>query len=169
MEAAEALGINVPGLVAQIINFSLLMVLLTALLYKPVLKMLDERATRIRESLEKAEEVKREAERTEQQFQARIQESRQEGQAILAQATKSGERLIEEARQRAREEGESLLTRARTEIEMERDRAITELQQRFADLTVLAASRVIGQSLDKESHVRLIEQVLEEGRGLRNN
>ncbi|MDP2937298.1 MAG: F0F1 ATP synthase subunit B [Dehalococcoidia bacterium] len=169
MEAAEALGINVPGLVAQIINFSLLMVLLTALLYKPVLKMLDERATRIRESLEKAEEVKREAERTEQQFQARIQESRQEGQAILAQATKSGERLVEEARQRAREEGESLLTRARTEIEMERDRAITELQQRFADLTVLAASRVIGQSLDKESHVRLIEQVLEEGRGLRNN
>ena len=169
MEAAEALGINVPGLVAQIINFSLLMVLLTALMYKPVLKMLDERATRIRESLEKAEEVKREAERTEQQFQARIQESRQEGQAILAQATKSGERLIEEARQRAREEGESLLTRARTEIEMERDRAITELQQRFADLTVLAASRVIGQSLDKESHVRLIEQVLEEGRGLRNN
>lgn len=169
MEAAEALGINVPGLVAQIINFSLLMVLLTALMYKPVLKMLDERATRIRESLEKAEEVKREAERTEQQFQARIQESRQEGQAILAQATKSGERLIEEARQRAREEGESLLTRARTEIEMERDRAITELQQRFADLTVLAASRVIGQSLDKESHARLIEQVLEEGRGLRNN
>ena len=168
MEAAEALGINLPGLVAQIINFSLLVVLLSALLYKPLLKTLDQRAARIRESLEKAEEVKREAERTEQQFEARIQEARQEGQAILTQATKAGERLIEEARQKARQEGDSLLARARSEIEVERDRAISELQQRFADLTVLAAGKVIGQSLDKAAHARLIEEVLEESRGLRN-
>jgi len=168
LEAAEALGINIPGLVAQIINFSLLMVLLSTLLYKPVVKMLDERAKRIRESLQKAEEVKREAERTEQQFDARIQEARQEGQGIMAQATKTGERLIEEARQKARQEGEALLVRARSEIEMERDRAIIELQQRFADLTVLAASKVIGKSLDKDAHARLIEEVLKEGRGLRN-
>lgn len=168
MEAAEALGINIPGLVAQIINFSLLMLVLSALMYKPVTKMLDERASRIRESLQKAEEVKREAERTEQQFQARLQEARQEGQGLIAQAAKTGERLIEEARHKAREEGEALLVRARSEIEMERDRAITELQKRFADLTVLAASKVIGKSLDKDAHARLIEEVLEEGRGLRN-
>lgn len=169
MEAAEALGINLPGLVAQIINFSLLLVLLTAMMYKPVVKKLDERASRIRESLEKAEEVKREAERTEQQFQARIQEARREGQTMIAQATKAGERLVEEARQRARQEGEALLVRARSEIEMERDRVINELQQRFADLTVLAAGKVVGRSLDKEAHARLIQEVLEEGRGLRSN
>ncbi|MDP2727762.1 MAG: F0F1 ATP synthase subunit B [Dehalococcoidia bacterium] len=169
MEAAEALGINLPGLIAQIVNFSILFALLSLMLYKPVLSKLDERATRIRESLEKAEEVKREAERTEQQFQSRIQEARQEGQAIITQAGKTGERLVEDARQKARQEGEALLTRARSEIEMERDRAITQLQQRFADLTVLAAGKVIGQSLDKEAHASLIEEVLKESRGLRNN
>lgn len=169
MEALEALGINIPGLVAQIINFSLLLALLTVLMYKPVLKKLDERASRIRESLEKAEEIKREAEQTEQQFQARIEEARQEGQAMMAQATKTGERLVEEARQKAHQEGEALLARARSEIEMERDRAISQLRQGFAELTVLAASKVIGQSLDKEAHSRLIEQVLDESQRLRNN
>lgn len=168
MEAAEALGINLPGLVAQIINFSLLMALLSVMLYKPVVKMLDQRATRIRESLERAEEIKREAERAEQQFQARLQEARQEGQAIMAQATKAGERMIEDAREKARQEAEAILTRARAEIEMERDRALTHLRQSFADLTVLAAGRVIGKSLDKQAHSRLIEEVLEAGHSLKN-
>lgn len=169
MGPIEALGINLPGLVAQIINFSLLLILLTALMYKPVLKMLDERATRIRESLDKAEEIRREAERTEQQFEARIKEARQEGQAIIAQATKAGERMVDEARDKARQEAEAVLERARREIEMERDRALTQLRQSFADLTVLAAGKVIGQSLDKESHARLIEEVLQDGKALRNN
>lgn len=168
MEIAEALGINLPGLVAQIVNFSLLMVLLTTLMYKPVTKMLDQRATRIRESLEKAAEIKAEAERAEQQFQERIKESRQEGQAILAQAAKAGERMVEEARDKARLEAEAILARARSEIEMERDRAISHLRQSFADLAVLAASKVIGQSLDKQAHARLIQEVLEDGRSLKN-
>ncbi|MDO8689883.1 MAG: F0F1 ATP synthase subunit B [Dehalococcoidia bacterium] len=169
MEAAEALGINLPGLVAQIINFSLLLGILSVVLYKPVLKMLEQRATRIRESLEGAEEIRREAERSEQQFQARLQEGRQEGQAIITQASKTGERLIEEARDKARQEAEAILTRARSEIETERDRALTQLRQAFADLTVLAAGKVIGQTLDKQSHARLIDEVLEDGRSLRSN
>lgn len=169
MEAAEALGINLPGLVSQIINFSLLLAVLTLIMYKPVTKMLDDRAARIRESLEKAEEIKREAERTEQQFQARLQEARQEGQAIIAQAAKTGERLVEEARQEARKEGEALLARARSEIGMERDQAIAHLRQSFADLTILAAGKVIGQTLDKEAHTRLIVEVLEESPRLQSN
>lgn len=169
MEAAEALGINLPGLVSQIINFSLLLAVLTFIMYKPVTKMLDDRAARIRESLEKAEEIKREAERTEKEFQARVQEARQEGQAIIAQAAKTGERLVEDARQKARQEGEALLTRARSEIEMERDRAITHLRQSFADLTILAAGKVIGETLDKKAHARLIDEVLEESHRLQNN
>jgi len=131
--------------------------------------MLDQRATRIRESLQRAEEIKLEAERTEQQFQVRIQEARQEGQSIIAQAAKTGERMVEEAREKARQEAETILVRARGEIEMERDRAISQLRQGFADLTVMAASKVIGQSLDKQSHTRLIDAVLEDSRSLRTN
>jgi F-type H+-transporting ATPase subunit b len=165
----EALGINLPGLVAQIVNFSLLLAFLTFLMYKPITKMLDERATRIRESMERAEQVRQEAERAEKEFQARIEEARKEGQAILAQANQVGERIIAEAREEARREAESILTRARSEIAMERDHAIAELRSNFADLTILAASKVIKQSLDKQAHERLIHEVLEESRRLQAN
>ena len=56
-----ALGINLPGLIAQIINFLLLMGILYMVLYKPVLRMLDQRSQRIKDSLEKAEQLQQES------------------------------------------------------------------------------------------------------------
>ncbi len=55
-----------------------------------------------------------------------------------------------------------MLERARGEIQLERDNAIAELRREFADLTIAAAEKVIGQSLDRTAHQRLIEQALAE-------
>lgn len=158
----DALGINVPGVLAQLINFFILLVLLRLLLYGPVMRMLDERARRVREGMEAAEASKEKAAETERDVQARLEEARAEGQALVGQAQEIANRLQEEARQAARREGEALLTRARKEIELERDSAIAELRKEFGDLTVSAAEKVIGQSLDKQAHQRLIDEVLAE-------
>ncbi|MBI3979105.1 MAG: F0F1 ATP synthase subunit B [Chloroflexi bacterium] len=164
----EALGINLPGLIAQIVNFSLLLFLLSTLLYRPILKALDERSERIRESLGRAEAVRQEASRAESAVQARLDDARREAQAIVAQATQIGERMKEEARQEALRQAEALLVRARGEIDLERDRAISQLRRDFAELTILAAGKVIGQQLDRGTHERLIEQVLAESGRLRS-
>ena len=158
----EAIGLNLPGLIAQIINFLLILVLLRMFLYKPILGMLDRRATRIRESLERAEAVQREADRSRAEFEEQIVEARRQGQQIVAQATEIGERMKEEARQDARREAETIIGRARAEIQLARDQALSQLHQQFADLTIMAASRVIDQSLDQERHRALIDQVLAE-------
>ena len=55
-----------------------------------------------------------------------------------------------------------LLERARNEIQLERDQAVAVLRSEFADLTVSAAEKVIGQSLDRQAHQRLIDEVLAE-------
>ena len=55
-----------------------------------------------------------------------------------------------------------MLERARNEIQLERDAAIDSLRREFADLTISAAEKVIGQSLDRTAHQRLIEQALSE-------
>ena len=75
--------------------------------------------------------------------------------------------MKEEAREAARGEAEIILERARAEIQSERDAAIQELRSQFADLTILAAERVINKSLDKDAHRDLIQQTLEEA-GSRN-
>lgn len=157
-----ALGVNLPGLIAQIINFTLLLTLLYLILYKPIVRMLDQRSKRIQESLDQADKLKQDTARAEGQVKQLIDAARQEGRNIVAQSTQVAERIREEARQQAKAEADLIATRARTEIQRERDEAIEGLRREFADLTILAAERVIKTSLDKDRHRRLIEEVLEQ-------
>jgi F-type H+-transporting ATPase subunit b len=155
-----ALGINLPGLLAQLIGFALLLVIMRMVAYKPILGMMDQRSQRIREGLEAAEKMREEAKQADVTVQKRLEEARQEGQGLIGQAQQISNRIQEEARQQAQAEGESLLARARNEIALERDEAIAQIRREFADLTIAAAEKVIGQSLDKKAHERLIEEVL---------
>jgi len=83
----------------------------------------------------------------------------------LAQAAQMGERLKEEARGEARQEAEVIIARARTEIGRERDEAIEEVRRQFVDLAITAAEKVVNETLDRERHRRLIEEVLEQAPG----
>ena len=156
----EQLGINLPLLIAQVINFFVVLFALRLFLYKPVLAMLDRRAERVREGLEAAEQSKSQAAEAEQEVQRQLDEARREGQQMIAQAQETAGRIQEEARQQAQREAQQLLERARGEIQLERDQAIAQLRREFADLTFSAAEKVIGQSLDRQAHRRLIDEAL---------
>jgi F-type H+-transporting ATPase subunit b len=158
----DKLGIDLPSLVAFLVNFLLLLGLLTLVLYRPITRMLDQRSAKIKESLEEAEHIKQESARAEETVKAQIEAGRKEGQAIVAQASQVAEKVKEEARAEARQEAESLIAKARVEIERERQEGFDQLRQEFVDLAILAAEKVINQSLDKKAHRRLIEEVLEE-------
>lgn len=157
------LGISLPYLVAFMINFFLLFGLLTFLLYRPVTRTLDERAAKIKDSLEKAEQIKQESVRAEESVRAQIEAGRKEGQAIVAQAQQNADRVKEEAKGEARKEAEAVMQKAQAQIEADREESFNKLRREFADLAVLAAEKVIEQSLDKKGHQKLIDKVLEEG------
>jgi F-type H+-transporting ATPase subunit b len=156
------IGINVPVLLFQLVNFTFLLIVLRLLVYKPVLRMLDERRERIQMGLSAAERGREQAAEAERLAQEQIDNARREGQQIVANAQQVAQRLQEEARQQAQQQQEAMLERARGEIQLERDSAIAELRREFADLTIAAAEKVIGQSLDRTAHQRLIEQALAE-------
>jgi len=156
------LGINMPTLLAQIVNFIILFGLLYLVAYKPVMRMLDKRSQSIKESLEQAEAIKEQSARTEEEIQKQLQAASKEGQERVSRAVQMGEELKRKAEQDARQQAEVIISRARSEIQRERDDAIGELRREFADLTVMAAEKVIDRSLDKEAHRELIDKVLEE-------
>lgn len=162
VDGLKTLGINLPSLLAQIINFTILLVLLRLFVYKPLLRLLDERRRRIQEGMEAAEQAKQRAAEAEKDVQAQLERARQEGQALIGQAQQIAARLQDQAREQARQDAEALLARARSEIQLERDSAIAHLRREFADITVAAAEKVINQSLDRQAHRRLIEEALAE-------
>jgi F-type H+-transporting ATPase subunit b len=159
------LGINLGSLIAFLITFIVLIVLLRLVAYKPIIKMLDERSAKIKESMEQAEAIKEKTAHAEETIKAQIEAGRKEGQAIVAQASQVGERVKGEARAEARQEAEALIAKARAEIDRERIESIDQLRKEFVDLAILAAEKVIDESLDKKTHQRLIEDVLEQSMG----
>ena len=165
----EALGVNLSGLVTQIVSFVILFALLYALLYKPVLRMLDQRSSRIKESLEAAQRAGEEAARSKEQMQDQLEAARAEGQQLIAQAREVADRFREEELAKAREDISVERVRAQATIQRERDAAIEELRREFAGLAISAAERVVERSLDESTHRELIDSVLEEGSQVTRN
>lgn len=162
MGGLASLGINMPTLLAQVINFVILFGLLYLVAYKPIMRMLDERSRKVKESMEQTDFIKEQAAHAEEEAEKRIEAASREGQELVTRAVRTGEEMRQQAQQEARQDAEALIARARTAIQREQDDAIGELRKEFADLTILAAEKVIDRSLDKEAHRQIIDKVLEE-------
>jgi F-type H+-transporting ATPase subunit b len=162
MEGFASLGVNLPLLVVFIVNFIILFILLRLFLYKPVLKMLDERAKRTKEGMELAEATKKEYEQVKGEVQKQIEKGRQEAQAVIAQALQTGERLKEESREEATQQAQVIIDRARAELESERDKLVDSLRKEFVNIAISAAEKVIKETLDEEKHRKLIEETLQQ-------
>ena len=169
MGGFASLGINLPLLLAFVINFIILLFLLGKFLYQPVLRMLDERTKKVKESMEWAESIKRDYEQAKVEVQKQIEKGRQEAQAIIAQAVQRGEALKEEARKEASGQAKSIVEKARAELEAERDKMVEDLRKEFVSLLILASEKVIRQTLDKEKQSKLIEETLEQIRPFSRN
>jgi len=165
----EGLGIDLPVLLSQVVSFLVLFGLLYLVAYKPLMRMLDERSRRIKESMDQTEQIKEQSALAEKETAKRIEDATKEGQKLVDRAMQAGEEMKLQAKDEAKKEAEKLISRARTEIERERDDAIGELRKEFADLTIMAAEKVIDRSLDKKTHRQLIDKVLEESTTEQNN
>jgi F-type H+-transporting ATPase subunit b len=161
MGGFASLGINLPLLVVFCVNFIILFVLLRIFLYKPVLKVLDERAQRTKEAMELAEATKQEYGEARAEVQKQIEKGRQEAQTLITQAMQLGERLKEESRQEATKQAQVILERTRIELGAEREKIVEDLRREFVSIAILAAEKVIKETLDKEKHRKLIEETLQ--------
>ena len=169
MGGFASLGINLPLLVVFVVNFIVLFFLLKIFLYKPVLKMLDERAKRTKEGMELAEATKKEYEQARVEVQKQMDRGRQEAQALIAQALQTGEKLKEESREEAVKQAQVIIDRTRMELGSERDKIIENLRKEFVDISISAAEKVIKETLDKEKHRKLIEETLQQSAVLKKN
>jgi F-type H+-transporting ATPase subunit b len=163
----EALGINIPVFISQIIAFLILFGLLSVVAYKPLLKMLDQRANKIKESMDMAESVKQQSLHAEEEVQKQIVAASKKGQELIAMATATSDEIRAKAQELAKKDADVLILKARDAISAERDTAIDELRREFSDLTILAAGKVIGETLDKKSHKELIDKILAESQTLK--
>ena len=158
MEALGTLGINGPFLLSQIVNFLILFGALYFLLWKPMLKMLNERKQRIAQGLGDAEQARKDRERAQAEYEERIKQAEQEREAILARAAGEGEQARAEALAQARAQAERVVAEGKEAVERERQRMLADLRGQIAALSIAAANKLIGEALDEQRQRRLIDE-----------
>ncbi len=139
----EAFGINWRLLIAQAVNFGVVMFALWYLLYKPVLKMLDARRALISKGVADAKDAAEKLQNADKAAAEVVGAADTEAKAIVERARlEAGEersKLVGEAQARA----ERVVTGAESEADEIRSRALRESEREIARLAVLAAEKVL--------------------------
>jgi F-type H+-transporting ATPase subunit b len=150
-----------PGLMIwTAVSFIILLVLLWKVAYKPITKALKKREDTIRGSLEEAQKTRGSAEALLNDYKNQLAQARKEAHKIISEGKTLGENIKKEIVQKAHEESNQIVKRAQEEIEFQKEKALTELKERIAELTIMAASKVIEKSLDKKDHEQLLDQYI---------
>lgn len=158
----EAIIPKVPEVLVALASFIVLFVVLSKFAFPPVTTMLDGRAEKIRESLEKAEETRIEAERLLEEYRVQMAEARSEATKIIEQGRTVAENMKNEIVAKAREEAEAEKLKAVEAIQAEKVAAMSELQASVANLSVAVAGKILGQKLTAADHAALIERSIAE-------
>ncbi|GAB4368618.1 MAG: F0F1 ATP synthase subunit B [Calditrichia bacterium] len=152
-----------PGLMIWTwITFLVLFFILAKVAWKPLVSAVQQREQTISDSLNKAEMAKNEAQRLLEEQEKKLASAHEEIQQMLKENKELAEKMKTEIIEKARAEADKLHQRAQADIARERDAAIIELRKQVADLTILAASRLIKENLDDTKNRNLIDQYIKE-------
>ena len=145
-----------------LLAFGITLFLLNKLAFPRIAEALDRRRQAIEDSIDHAEQAKREADELLEEYRARLREAREQAEDITVRARKAADAQADEAKAQANQQREELMERTRRDIEAETKRALDEIRKEVANLTVLATEKVTRKSLTPDDHRRLIEEALGE-------
>ena len=141
---------------AQILNFLILVAILRALCYKPVVRMIKAREDKIAESLAKADSDVAEAESLKKGYPAPLAEAREKAQAIVDKAEKVAASNRETSLQDTKREIEQMKKAAQAEIQRDRERAADQLKKEIVALSLLAAGKVVEKNMEASENEALV-------------
>jgi F-type H+-transporting ATPase subunit b len=153
---------NVGLMIWVIVVFIISFLLLRRFVFPAINAMLDSRAKTINDSIDSAEQTRREADQLLADYRERLKEARSQADEIVARARQSAEAHERDAQAQAKASRDQMMEQTRRDIEAETRRAIQEIRREVADLTVLATEKVTRKVLTEEDQRRLIDEAMSE-------
>jgi F-type H+-transporting ATPase subunit b len=161
-EGGSIVDVN-PGLIIwTLITFIILLLILKKFAWKPILSALAEREDAIKESLEKAEKAKEEAQKVLKQNEAVIAKAEEESKKIIEQSRIYAEKLKEQIIKESKEQARKIVEDAGGEIERKKEAAFDELKDQVAGIVVRAAEKILNEKLDEDMHKKIVNRYINE-------
>jgi F-type H+-transporting ATPase subunit b len=153
---------NVGLMIWTLLLFGISMYVLAKLVFPRISQALDKRQHAIEESIDHAEQVRKDADRLLAEYRERLTEARQQADEIVSRARNTADAHERETQEEAKAKREQMMEQTRRDIEAETRRAIQEIRSEVADLTVLATEKVTRKTLNDDDQRRLVKDALDE-------
>lgn len=152
-----------PGLIFwTVITFVLLLFLLKKVAWKPILTALDQREASIRESIERAEKAKAEAQRILDENKLNLSKVKEESRKLIEQSREYAEKMKNQMLMEGKEQSKKIIEDAAAEIERRKDAAFDELKNQVAEIAIQAAEKLLNEKLDPQTHKKITDKYINE-------
>src|SRR3989344_1988819 len=160
-ELFAQLGIDWRLLLAQAVNFLLVLWILKRFVFQKLIRFMEDRQRRIQEGLEMREQAQQELQRSQEMRATEIARARKDTEEILAQAKETAGERERELIARAKQEAEKLLLRAKDDIQRESEAAKKEVREDIVSVTMLAAEKILERAITEKDRERMMKEVME--------
>lgn len=146
----------------SLMSFGVLLFLLKRFALPQILEALDARERKIKDSIDQAEKIQKEAEQRLAEYEAKLRGVQLEAHELIETARQKSQELLDENEKRARQDSARLVAEARSEIERERQEAIRAIQTAAVELTINAAQKILERKIDSADDRRMVEATIDE-------
>jgi F-type H+-transporting ATPase subunit b len=147
--------------IAQLVNFGIVLFVLYKFAYGPILKTLNDRTAKIDKGLKDAEDAGKKIVEMGEKEKAVLTEARKEAQAIIAKSEEQAKKNKEEIMTEAKAQAEKAVKDAQKKIEEEKNKMMAEVKGEIAGLVMSATEKLIGEKMDSKKDSELIEKSLQ--------
>lgn len=149
-------------IIANWINFAILVAVLSWLLFRPAKEFIQEKRKRIKSRIDSAQEKEKTAEELKAQRQQELKEARERRQEIIEEAEERADRIIDDAREEAEDQASRIVDRAKKEAEQEKREVLEELEEQYVDLAMVGAERVLRREISRDDHEEFLNSLFED-------
>lgn len=146
-------------LIGQMLVFVVLIWFVKAVLWEPMLTMLEDRKVRIADGLAAAERGQHEQELAEERAKGALREAKQQAAEVLVKADRRAAEIVDEAKQAAKAEGDRLMVSAQAEIDQEVNRAKEHLRKEVSQVALSAAEKILCKEINAEAHGKVLKDL----------
>lgn len=155
----HALGIQWSALIAQAVNFGILIFVLARFVYKPVLKIIDDRRHAIEESMKMVKEVELQKERIERERVAILRKADDEGGVLLSRAKTEADALRTDIEAAAKAQAKQIVAKGMQQLEVERAKLVHEVQDKLAHAIVKSAETILRREFSEQDQKGFEEEL----------
>ncbi|MBQ3557544.1 MAG: F0F1 ATP synthase subunit B [Oscillospiraceae bacterium] len=162
MQTLDVISVNLWQIVISLLNLVLLFLLVKKFLFKPVMKVLEQRQKQIDDRYAEADEARTEAQESRRTWEEKLAGAEAEADTILQTATENARRRGDKLVAEARDEADSIVRMARNEAQLERQKAAAGIKQEIVEVSGALAEKLLEREINRQDHRALIDSFIEE-------